>query len=793
MAQPPSPYFIRRNVPPPSDAESFVAEELMPQRGDDTPVFWEYWRTVRKHKWIIAACALVGGMGMGLYTYTRTPLYSAAATILVEKKSARLLDMRDSYRDPGGDYRVDFYKTQSAILKSKGLAAKAIRESGLENDPAFTGQQGAAKESPGFIGSLKSQVTERLNSLAWVAAIKTEFERLRPEQPDLPEESVTVLEEDPQKVSPGLVGRYLGGLGVAPVRKTSLIKISFTGANPVLAAKLANIHAEAYQRYGMDLRAQANKEATIFLEQKLVELKGRVEKSEAALNTYRREKGIISLDDKGNLTVDRLADLNDKLTNAEARRIALESEVNAIQKRNYDAIPRVRNSSTISTLKDQLSGLEGEYANLAAEFKPGYPPLDALKKQIDQTRRRLRREVQAEISAIDSEYRAAKGNEEQLRARMEQQKEDTLDLKDAGVEYAYLAREVDTNRQLYDSVLQRMKEIGVAGQVRQSNVSIIDRASVPGGPFYPNPPRSLQMGLLMGLLAGVGLAFFLDHLDTSLKTPDEVERYVGLPTLSVVPDFLKIKKHTNGYLPYLKESTTLPTWGGANGHSQEMVLSHHPHSVIAESYRTLRTAILLSRSGTAPHKILFTSASRGDGKTATSVNTSIIFAQMGYKVVVIDADMRRSRSHNVLQMANGPGLSEVLTGQQLGQEVIVPTETDNLYFLSSGAEPPNPAELVGSRKMNQLLEELAEEYDFVLIDSPPVMPVSDAILLSTMVDGVVVVVDSQQTPKKIVREVRSRLDNVNAPLLGVVLNKVNWAHGNYSHHYKHYYSYYHGS
>lgn len=796
----PSPYFIRRNVPQPGDEEPFVVEEAMPPRDDETPLFWEYWRVLRKHKWLIAACALVGGAALGLYSYTRTPLYSAASTIMVEKDPAQFLDMRDGYRDSGQSYPGNFYATQSAILRSSGLVAKAIRESGLENDPLFTGAGGAEKSS-GFFANLAAGIKERLEGVPWVAAVRRELARLEPEAQEAVQQPAA-LHNNELGVRSSLVQRYKRGLTVSPVRNTSLIEISFTSTSPVLAAKLANIQAETFQRYGMDLREQANREAMIFLEQKLVELKERVEQSEAALNAYRRQKGIISLDDKGNLTVDRLADLNARLTEAEARRIALESEVKAIRNRNYDAIPRIRQSPVISGLKSELGTLEGQYANMAAEFKPGYPPLDALREQIDETRRRLRREVQSEITAIDAAYRTAKVHEDQLRNRMEQQKQETLDLKDAGVEYVYLSREVDTNRQLYDAVLQRMKEIGVAGQVRQSNVSIIEKAEVPAHPFHPNPPRSLVIGLLLGLGGGVGLAFFLDHLDTTLKTPDEVERYVNLPTLAVVPDFLKLKNRKNGYLPYTANSANAEkpwSWHRqngeweTNGHHKELVLAHHPHSVIAESYRHLRTAILLSRSGAAPRTILFTSASRGDGKTATSVNTSIIFAQMGYKVVVIDADMRRSRGHHVLEIAKDAGLSEILTGQRTETDVIVPTTTENLFFLSSGAEPPNPAELVGSRKMKQLLEDLSTEYDFIVIDSPPVMPVSDPMLLSTMVDGVVIVVDSHKTPKKVVREVRSRLSSVNANLIGVVLNKVNWRHGDYSDHYKHYYSYYHGS
>jgi capsular exopolysaccharide synthesis family protein len=691
-----------------------------------------------------------------------------------------VLGMKDAYEPAGTSYYANYYKTQYEILRSRALAARAIREKGLGNDSFFAGRNTGSEDKSGLVAGLWAE------GKAWTKDVLAGF---------LPPPPTTTRAKTPGTngslgVEPGLVGAYLSMLEIKPVRSTHLVKISFSTPQPALSARLADAHADAYSRYGLDLRSKANEEALTFLDGKLLELKERVEKSEAALNNFRRDKGIISIDDKENLVVDRLVDLNRRLSEAEAQRIALEAQVRVIQKGNYESLPGVVGSALVRTLKTQLGRLEGEYANLAGEFKPGYPALDQLGFQVESTRRRLLREIQTEVKAIEAAYLAADAKEKQLRVKMEEQKKATLNLKDSAVEYTILAREVDTNRQLYDSVLQRMKEMGVAAQIRGSNASVIDRAEVPSGPSYPNKRRSLLLGLLLGLAGGVGLAFFLDHLDSSLKTPEEVERYLQLPSLGLVPDFTKLSKGSYGYLPKsMSRSSSKENGSASSSLGKELVLSHHPLSLLSESYRSIRTAILLSQAGGPPKTILFTSATRQEGKTATTVNTGVIFAQMGYRVLIIDADLRRSRSHKVLGMENAAGLSELLAGQIRETEAIKQTPTENLSIVCGGSLPPNPGELVGSKKMYEVLRTLEQEYDCIFIDSPPIMPVSDPVLLSTMVDGVVLVVDGQKTPKQVVREVRSRLANARAKILGVVLNRINLQNGDYS--YRHYYSYYH--
>src|SRR5262249_28512036 len=421
----------------------------------------------------------------------------------------------------------------------------------------------------------------------------------------------------------------------------------------------------------------------------------------------------------------RLADLNKRLTKAEAERIGLEAQDHLIRQRDYDSLPGVVANPLIQKLKEELARLEAQHAEMSSQYKSGYPRMQQMEAQVGEARSRLQKEIQKAVGGITSAYLAAQANEKELRTKMEEQKAAALSLKDASVEYAILAREVDTNRQLYDSVLQRMKEMSVAAELHVSNVSVIDPAKPPVRPAWPRPLIWLSWGAFVGLAGGVALASFLECLDNALKTPEEVVSYLRLPSLGVVPDFFSLNRHSPipRKLPHATlETPTAPSPG------QELVLSHHPFSVVAEAYRTFRTSVLLSRAEAPPKTILFTSGRRGEGKTVTAVNSAIIFSQTNARVLGIDADLRHPNCHKILDVENWFGLTDLLTGRRETQEVISPTTVEHVSFLGSGLLPPNPTELVGSAKMREILASLQEQYDYILIDSPPVMAVSDAVL-----------------------------------------------------------------
>jgi capsular exopolysaccharide synthesis family protein len=482
---------------------------------------------------------------------------------------------------------------------------------------------------------------------------------------------------------------------------------------------------------------------------------------------------------------------------AESGRMSLESQEKLIQKGQVDSLPSVANGIVIQQLKSSLSQLEGEYASLAARFNPGYPRLDQLQAQIQETQKHLNQEIFKAIEASQSAYAAALAKEKTLRKSLDEQKALAFAEKDSAVQGAMLAREVDTNKQLYDNVLQRMKETGVAAQVRASNVFIVDRAEPPHGPSKPRRSLDLLVSVIIGLAGGLGLPFLLESLDDTLSNPEKVERYLRLPNLALVPDFGRMNGASLApVLPVALSWKGRKKPSGVNEctHTQhtDLVIGEGRRSVIGEAYRTLRSAMLLSRAGEPPRTTLVTSAINSEGKTVTAVNVAASLAQMDLSVLIIDADLRRPRCHRIFKLKNDIGLTEVLTGMSDPDMVIVKTAMPQLDILKAGSRPPNPAELLGSRMMRETLNYLRGKYQFVVIDSPPIMLVSDALSLSTMVDGTLVVVNSSQTAKNLVRMTCSRLDFVGAKILGVALNMVDLTGPEY--YYKdYYYSYRHHS
>jgi len=363
---------------------------------------------------------------------------------------------------------------------------------------------------------------------------------------------------------------------------------------------------------------------------------------------------------------------------------------------------------------------------------------------------------------------------------MNKQKADALALKDASVDYAILAREADTNGQLYNSVLERMKEIGVAAAIPASNISILDNAEVPLQPSYPQKRISLMLAALVGLIGGVGLAFISEYFDNTLRTPEEVERYLRVRNLVVVPDFFALPKGQPSRRSFIGRRARLCVPGDESASGNVRL------SIITEAYRKLRTSIFLSRSEEPAKTILFTSGAAGEGKTMTVSNTAIMFAQLGHQVLIVDADLRRPACHKALRVQNDRGLTDYLTGREELAGVIKSTSVPNLSILGCGSIPPNPTEMIGSAKMREMLARLKNDYDFILIDSPPVIPVSDAVVLSSIVDGVVLVVRGQATPKHIVRAALAELRKSQEDVMGVVLNRVDIRSAEYADYYQYY-------
>ena len=728
--------------------------------------FWEYRGTIRCHARLILSLFLVAELLTLLIVLIQTPLYTGSSTILIESQAPEVLEPNTERID---ENTASFYKTQYEILQGKSLAASVIRSLELDKNPLFTG----AKTKPTLLSRLLSSVRSLFST--------------RP-LPRGADDGSDIL-----GVKPELIDRYLAELTIKPEPDTRLVMIAFTNPYPALIPKIINAHVQAYIQQDYELRGRSSEAAGRFLKGQLDKLEKGLEKSEAALNDYRRQRGIVafSLDDKDRLVSERMIALNKGLIDAEERRIAFQAEVETVNNNDYDAVPEVVENSLIQRLKVELSRLQGQYANLSNQFTPDYPDVAQLHAQLLQVQRHEQQEIARVVESIKSRYKAALDRETELGKQLQGEKVRAMSLNDASLEDAVLTRDVATNRALYTSVLERMKVLGVTSEAQVTNVSIIDAASVPLYPSSPKKKLSLVLSGFLALMLGVAAAFLIESADEGLKTADDVQQYLRLPNLATVPCFSSKNDGRVGQL------LRLPKWRGDNGGKYTNALTRldNGHNTVecpaaadagannggvpaprsygaaGEAYRAIRTSILLSCSEKPPKIILFTSTMAGEGKTVTVINTAIAFASMFDRVLLIDGDLRRSRCHEILSGEARPGLTEVLSGLSELEDAIQPTAVKGLFLLSGGLNAPNPSELLGSNKMRYVLTAVGSSYDHVLIDSAPVLPVSDSVIISTLVDGVVVVVGSQ-TAKQLVRDTCSRLLYVGAKMLGVVLNNV---------------------
>ena len=578
-----------------------------------------------------------------------------------------------------------------------------------------------------------------------------------------------------------MIQAYKGHLSIDPIKGTRLAKVSITSPDRLLSARVANAHVQTYIRLGMELHAQTGKTVEDFLQQKLADLKDRVESSEAALNKYRRDRGIVTLEsadaknpDRSPL-VQRMSEINTDLTQAQNRRMILETEHQLIAQGTYDSLPEVIANPVIQNLKEETTQLYTEYASMSNRYNLGYHPLDDLKAKLDGVRQRLAAETAQVARSVEAQYNEALASEAKLAGELNDVKQQMLALNDASLQEAVLEREVEANRKLYASVVQRMDEIDVGAQTPNSNISIVDYALPPRAPSGPGPLQLLLFACAGGAVTGLALAFFLESLDDTLSAGDDVTRYLGLPNLGVVPDFHKLNRHGYGYGPsrYMPPRKRLEQLGADenNGASKELIVAGRTFSTTAEVYRSIRTAIMFSRAGGAPKSILVTSSTANEGKTLTTINIATAFAHTGNRTIVVDTDLRRSRVHEIFGIEPEQGVTEVLVRQYRLEEAIHSTKVPGLFVLCAGSLAPYPSELLASPEMRSMIQRLARTYDYVVLDSAPIMPVSDSVGLATMVDAVLIVAGAD-TARKLVRETCGRLAHVGAKILGVVLNRV---------------------
>ncbi|MFQ5926343.1 MAG: GumC family protein [Terriglobia bacterium] len=759
-----------RRSPLPASYETVEMEEALDLRA--------YWRVLRKRRWTILTMCFVVFAVVLIGTLKQKPVYQARALLEIQKENPNVVTMQELFQLE----RVSntYLETQYRILRSDSLARRVVEQLALHKLEEFnpTGSD---------LRSRKQKTRTPPQTFAVGAAGS---------------------EEHDKEAYRTAVASFRSRLDIKPIQSSRLVAVHFESHDPTLAARVVNALASNYVEQNLEVRWEATQKASEWLSQQLLGMKARLEKSEDELQKYARENRLVFLaTEEGNpenIANEKLRQLQEELTRAQADRYQKESLYRLIEAGNYGSLPGVFENELMQDLTVRLADLERERARLATTFSPNYPKVKQVQNQIDEIEGVLARERQRAAQRITNDYLAAERRENLLRQAFEQQQKQANLIAERSVQYNILKREVDTNKQLYEGLLQRLREAGVSAGLKASNIRIVDPAEPPRNPVKPRVKLNLVSALILGLGLGVGVAFLREYLDNTLKTAEDVERFLHVPALALIPSVDSLNHRRHGIYGLYDRGKLLVS--GARGPAGEEVPARNASlvkryridrgeegsSALSEAFRSLRTSVLLSTAEQPPRSLLFTSAQPGEGKTTVSVNLAISLVQLGQRVLLIDADMRRPCVHKALECKDSSrGLVSYLTGQQAWQAIVQPTRVPGLDAVTCGPVPPNPAELLSSERMRTLVREAIANYQFVLLDSPPLLNVADARILAILVEGVVLVVQGGATPRELAQRAQFHARDVGANVIGVVLNNLDVHADDY---YYYYYRYdYHGS
>jgi polysaccharide biosynthesis transport protein len=716
----------------------FPALDLSPRE----PHLYDYLLILRKHRWLILSFLLAVVTIVSIATFRMQPVFTATAQIEIDRENTSFLPFQggDSY-----DYMMDldnYIETQARILTSQTLALQTIRNSGLI--PHADLPEGSASEAI-TSGNLANHK--------------------RP--PEL--------------------GAFLGSLTVKRVPQSRLLDVSFESTNPDLAAQILNAHITNFMEQNFRSKYEATARATTWLTDQLSELKVKVQNSEDARLAYERQHQIWEVGDKQNITTQRLSDLNKELTDAQSDRMRKEALYEFAKAGNIDAVPQLRENSMLQELMRRRAERYSAFVDGLNQYGPNFPKVQRLQAQLKDLEGLINNEKRNILETLGNDYNAARQREGLLSDALNEQKSEVNQMAQSMVEYNILKRDAEGNKTMYDGLLTKLKEATLAAGLKSSNIRWVDPAMIPWTPTRPAKTRNIALSFLVGMVGGIGLALLREYLDNTVKTPDDVETLARLPSLAVVPAFTD----ENG------GSRRNKLLGGAsvNGHEKriELVAQHLPKSQMSEAFRALRTSLLLSQADRPPQVILVTSALPREGKTTAAANLAVTLAQLGDRTLLIDGDLRKPGVGRLLNLADGkyPGLSSYLAGVSSLDLVTVPHPAiPNLVAIPTGPLPPNPADLLSSHRLADAIRQLRSEYKFIVIDSPPIMAATDAVIVSVQADGVLLVVRSGETPKEAFTRARDLLTSVKSRLLGVVLNAVDSSAPDYYYSYRYYpYSY----
>ena len=711
---------------------------------DDERHLMDYVRVLYKRRWVaIPAFLIVFAVG-GINSYRKVTIYEARTQILIEKDTPKVGTLETMFQQQDGWYNDDFYRTQYRILQSRSLARRTAELMHLKERMAA--QATAPVADSGFSVS---------GAIAWVKKqVAGEDAQDTKKADEEAKVAAALAKEDPLAPYASMV---LGSLAVSPIANSRLVDLKFTSTDPQLAADMANAHAKAYIDQNLEYKFSASKVATDWLSERLGEQRKKVEESEAALQRYKEEHDAVAVEDRQNIVVQRLGDLNSAVTKAKTGRIEKEAQYNQLKSIQgtpaVESFPAVVANDYIQKLKSELGDLQRQQAQLSEKYGDRHPEMIKIRSAVQSTQAKLDLEVSKVVQSVQSEYQAALAQERSLVGALDSQKGEALSLNRKGIEYSVLNREAESNRQVYEALLQRTKETGISGELKASNIRVVDTAEVPKWPILPRRQTDLTTAALSGLVLAIGLVFLFEYFDNRVKSPQELRAHLGLSFL--------------GMVPAIDASGQSLVSGGVPPH-------------FAEAIRNVRTNVLFSSADEGVRTIVVTSAGPGEGKSLFSANLSVSLAQAGQRVLHVDADMRRPRVHEIFEFSQEPGLSNLLVGDCKPSEAVRKvTGVPGLAVLPAGMIPPNPAELLGSKRFDEYFATLSEHFDYVVIDSPPVLAVADASILANTASGVVFVVGADQTSRHAARAAIDQLHAVQAHVIGAVLNRVDLEHNPY--------------
>ena len=726
-----------------------------------------YWRVIRKRRWTIVTMVFVLFAIVLIGTLRQTPVYRASALLEIQNENPEILTFQELFKLEG--VSNTYLETQYKILGSESLARRVIEQHRLDRVAEFN-------PSGGWFSSGDGSQASSLQVFAVEGAAS----------------------QGDGGSNRGILERFRRRLSVEPVKRSRLVRVSFESQNAELAARVVNALASNYIERNLEAHWEATQKATEWLSQQLTGLKVGLEKSEDDLLNYARRQGLLFLDGEGGTTENvinvRLRQLQEELTRAQSERFAKESLYSLVQGSDYGSLPSVFGSQMLQDLTVRLADLKSERAELAATFTPDYPKVKQLQNQVEEIEGIIAQERERGARRIKAEYQAAISRELLLEQAFELAQERANVIAERSVQYNILKREVDTNKEMYEGLLQTLKQAGVSAGLRATNVRIVDPAEPPGRPVRPNLTLNLALALFLGLGLGVGTVFLQEYMDNTLKSSEDVERYLHVPALALIPSVASLNGHQGRVQDLFRRGGNKLLAGVARDSDLEesevgspipatwhrIDIEGQEHTSLAEAFRSLRTSVLLSTAERPPRSLLVTSSQPGEGKTTVSTNLCISMAQLGRRVLLIDGDMRRPSVHKMLQIKDySNGLVSYLTGSLAWQEAIRQSGIPGIDVLICGPIPPNPAELLSSERAQRLIQEAVQDYDIVVVDSPPILSVTDSRILATLVEGTVLVVRGGGTPREVVQRSQSYALGVGAHIIGVVLNNLDTRDNDY--------------